>query len=232
MASRAEEKQRRKEERLQKEQQRQDSAKRKKLITVVAVVVVILAAGAIAAFLIVKKGSEATGAEAGLQTTAAPWQPETKHLQERVDTLGFPPLGGEQYHVHSVLEVYVDGKKEPVPNNIGVDQATQYISPVHTHDDTGVVHVEAETKFTPTLEDIFTVWGVKFDDTQIGKYKAGGGNEIEAYVNGKKVSNPASYKIKADDRIVVSYGKPGSAPKKTSKDIPSDLKSDAVPSIG
>jgi hypothetical protein len=36
---------------------------------------------------------------------------------------------------------------------------------------------------------------------------------LETYVNGKKVPNGPGVKPKAGDRVVVIFGKPGSAPK-------------------
>ena len=83
---------------------------------------------------------------------------------------------------------------------------------MHTHDASGVIHIESSEQYPFTLGQFFTIWGVKFTATQLGSYVAGAGNVLAVYANGKPVSNPAGYVMKPHDDIVVGYGKPGSFP--------------------
>src|SRR5205823_14298698 len=45
-----------------------------------------------------------------------------------------------------------------IPANMGISSAPKFISPLHTHDATGVVHVESPTIETFTLGQFFDVW--------------------------------------------------------------------------
>jgi hypothetical protein len=113
-----------------------------------------------------------------------------------------------------MLRVYVNGRPVTIPANVGIDPQGQFIAPLHTHDTSGVIHMEATQTYPFTLGQFFTVWGVKFTPDQLGGYRTGGGNTVAVYVNGKPVTNPAAYVLKAHDTTVVAYGKPGSFPTK------------------
>lgn len=153
-----------------------------------------------------------SGATAGLQTSPGPWPPEYNNLAVRLQALNLPGQSDTVYHVHAALRVYVNGKQITVPANIGIDPQGQFLAPLHTHDTSGVVHMEASQPYPFKLAQFFTVWGVKFSNTQLGGNIAGNGKTLSMYVNGKLVPNPLSYVIKPHDDIVIGYGKPGSFP--------------------
>jgi hypothetical protein len=88
---------------------------------------------------------------------------------------------------------------------IGIDR--QGISPVHTHDSTGVIHVESPVKRTFTLGEFFTEWGVSSSADSIGGLRAGDGKTLRAFVNGNPVTgNPAALPLNAHDEIILIYG--------------------------
>ena len=74
------------------------------------------------------------------------------------------------------------------------------------------VHMEADRKYPFTIGQFFAVWGVKFSDDQLGSYRSKGDEQVRAYVNGKRISDPVNYVMKEGDEIAVGYGKPGSFP--------------------
>jgi hypothetical protein len=153
-----------------------------------------------------------SGATAGLQATPAPWAPEYSGLATRLAALKLPGQSDGGYHVHAALRVYVDGRPVPVPANIGIEPEATSLAPLHTHDTSGVIHIEASERYPFTLGQFFTIWGVKFTDTQLGSYVAGSESTLAVYANGKLVANPVGYVLNAHDDIVVGYGKPGSFP--------------------
>ncbi|MGW3353208.1 hypothetical protein ACWDA3_58805 [Nonomuraea rubra] len=138
-----------------------------------------------------------------------PWPiPADPAPRIRAAGLNTGPMGtADHYHAH--LDIFVDGKPVPVAANIGIEP-TEAMSALHTHDERGVIHVEAHTKGdTYTLGQLFTQWGVALSPTQIGALKTGGGKTLAAYVNGTKVSgDPAGIVIKARQQIALVYGKP------------------------
>lgn len=159
-----------------------------------------------------KQSSGGSGATAGVQATAAPWAPEYSGLPARVNAMNLPTQSDLIYHVHAYLRVYVNGKPIQVPSQIGIDQQDQLLAPLHTHDATGLVHMEANQPYPFTLGQFFSVWGVKFTDSQLGAYVNNGANALAVYINGKKIADPLNYKMQPHDLIVVGYGKPGSFP--------------------
>ena len=146
----------------------------------------------------------------GLQVGSPPWEPEYDQLSDRLATLELPPTGNESFHIHAHLAVYVDGEPVTVPANIGF---RDFEVPMHTHDTRGVIHIEAaQPSPSFTLGAIFIVWGVKFTDTELGGYQAGNGKTVHVYVNGKKITDPASYVLRPHDDVVIGYGTADSFP--------------------
>jgi hypothetical protein len=159
----------------------------------------------------------------GLQTSQpasglrqAPWQPEYAHLAERLRLIGIPPGGEEKFHIHALLHIYINGLLAPLPANIGLDPAEGVESSMHTHDATGIIHMEAPHPFNYTLGDFFSVWGVKLGPAQVGGLRGFGGNHLHFYLNGKPLSNPAALVLRRGDSIVIGYGSPSSFPHKPS----------------
>jgi hypothetical protein len=231
MSSRKEQKERLREERIAREQAEAAATLRRKRMLfggggLAAIAVIALVALAIAAGGGGGGGgskSSAHAVTAGVQTGPAPWQPEYTHLADRFEASGLPQSGSEAYHIHALMRVYVNGKQQPVPANIGIDPSGQFLAALHTHDTSGIIHMESDSFYPFTLGQFFDIWGVKFTNTQLGAYYNQGQNTVQVYVNGKKIPDPVNYKLKRHDTIVVAYGKPGSFPTKTPANFPNGL---------
>jgi len=241
MASRKEQKERLKAERVAKEEaERRETARRRRLqiggaaaavVVIAAVIVVIAMAGGgggggdetTASGIAYSKDSVPASVETGLQDSPPPWKPDYKGLGERISAMGLPGFSETISHTHSWLHIYDDGKKETVPANIGVDQATGTISPLHTHDTSGIIHMEADRDFDFTLGQVMAIWGVKFSDNQIGSLKAKGDQQLQVYLNGQRVNDPVNVVMPERGNIVIGYGKPGSFPTEPKLDWPQGL---------
>lgn len=147
-----------------------------------------------------------------VQTGPAPWPPEYTFLDRRLAALRLPGQSDTVFHIHALLRIFVDGRPVPVPARIGIDPQGRFLAPLHTHDSSGIVHIEADRPFAFTLGQFFTIWGVRFTDARIGGYADHGAERLRVYVNGRPVAHPAAHVLHAHDRIVVSYGRPGSFP--------------------
>ncbi|MFG2949304.1 hypothetical protein [Streptomyces adustus] len=142
------------------------------------------------------------------RTTAPPW-PAPTDPAARVRAAGLPMLGeeGNVLHFHTHLDVLADGKPVVVPADIGIDLQTDQISPLHSHDTDGVIHVESPVKADFSLGQFMTEWGVALTQDSIGGLKAGNGNTLRAYINGKPYTgNPAAIILKEHDEIALVYG--------------------------
>jgi hypothetical protein len=148
----------------------------------------------------------------GLQTSRPPWPPEYEHLSQRLREAGLPPGGSEAFHHHALLHIYNNGILVPLAANIGLEPAKHLESPLHTHDHTGIIHMEAAHPFKFTLGDFFMVWGVKFGPEQLGALKGYGGNHLHFYLNGRPLANPAAHVLANNDSIVIGYGPENSFP--------------------
>ena len=51
----------------------------------------------------------------------------------------------EALHIPVHLDVFVDGRHVQVPMNIGINDAQGFLTSLHTHDATGIVHIESPT---------------------------------------------------------------------------------------
>jgi hypothetical protein len=149
-----------------------------------------------------------TGAPPPLSTATVPW-PAPADVLPRVTAAGLPALGGEQlaYHVHAHLDVIVGGNPQVVPADIGIDLQRQLISPLHTHDASGVIHIEAAQPATFTLGQFFTEWGVRLAPGCVGAYCDGANQPVRFYVDGKPVtSDPREIALTAHEEIAIIVG--------------------------
>lgn len=72
---------------------------------------------------------------------------------------GFPlPCAGSvSMHVHPYLQIMVNGQSVPIPGDVGISASC--LEPVHTHDASGIMHVEAPSASTQyTLGQFFQIW--------------------------------------------------------------------------
>ena len=83
------------------------------------------------------------------------------------------------------LDLFVHGRRVPVPAGIGIDARDGFISPIHTHDSSGIVHVESPDVRTFTLGEVFGVWGVRLTRRCLGGYCANGAARLRVYVDGR-----------------------------------------------
>jgi hypothetical protein len=157
-----------------------------------------------------KTGSAAPPAASAVgRTTNPPWSAPAD-TSAAVTAAGLPMLGAEgtALHIHAHLDVFVNGNPVQVPADIGVDDARRKISPLHSHDTTGIIHIESPNKNdTFTLGQFFTEWQVALTADHIGGLTADDTHHLKVYVNGTpRVGNPASIVLTAHDEIALVYG--------------------------
>jgi hypothetical protein len=191
------------------ERRRRERRRRLAIAAVVAVLVAGIGGLAIAAAGRHRQATTGPAALAGLQTGPAPWGANTADLAARLRAIGVPPLNpveGTAVHIHQHLDLFVDGHEVPVPALVGIDPAVGF-APLHTHDSSGVVHVESPTVRTYTLGDFFAVWGVRFTPGCLGGYCTSGDRRLRVYVNGTPVrGDPTALVLQPHQEIVVAYG--------------------------
>lgn len=160
----------------------------------------------------------------GLMTSKAPWPANNRALlHARLDAIGLPALKaeGKRLHIHQHLDIAVRGKVYAVPAGIGIDHHERFISPLHTHDFAGIMHVESPTVRTFTLGQWFDVWGLRFSARCLGGYCAKGKERVWVFVNGKRwLGNPRAVVLESHQEIVVAFGTLASIPKPIPRSFP------------
>ena len=175
------------------------------------------------ALVLLSAGALATSALAtanrlpGLMTSKAPWPANNRALlHARLGAIGLPALKaeGQRLHIHQHLDMAVRGKVYAIPEGIGIDHHGRFISPLHTHDFSGIMHVESPTVRKFTLGQWFDVWGLRFSSKCLGGYCAKGKERVWLFVNGKRwLGNPRAVVLKDHQEIVVAFGTLASIPK-------------------
>ena len=178
----------------------------------VAVVVVVVAAGVTAAVLLSRGAGEAVAG----RTSAPPWAAPAD-VEARAEAAGLPMLTaeGEALHIHEHLTVTVDGRAIGVPALLGIDEAGRRIAAIHTHDTTGIIHVESPEVKTFRLGQVFTEWDVALGRGRVGGYQDGkDGDRVALFVNRKAYAgDPAALALGKRQDIDFVVTTDGSAPK-------------------
>jgi hypothetical protein len=169
------------------------------------------------------EGSTARAPLPGLITSKLPWSAnDGSSLRARLKAIGLHALSreGVTVHIHQHLDIVINGRVlRGLPPYIGIHIDEQhpsrsFITEIHTHDQSGIIHVESPTVRTFTLGDFFDVWGVRFSSRCLGGYCANGSQKIYVWVNAKRVrTDPREIVLKSHQEIVVAYGTLASVPK-------------------
>ena len=133
------------------------------------------------------------------------------------------------YHVHAHLDVFVNGAPVEIPGGVGINTtdpavkkfppngyggipeegcAQACISPLHTHDTDGVIHVEAPAVAEFTLGQFFEEMGVRLDASCVDDLCAPE-TPVVVYVDGQARSgNPADIVFGDLQEIAIVIGTP------------------------
>ncbi len=151
----------------------------------------------------------------GLQTGELPWPAELNHLNERLVAIGLPAMPNESFvlHIHQQLTITVRGQRVTVPSQIGIHELSGFISPIHTHNTTGTIHIEAPNTGPFTLGQFFDVWGLRLTARCIGGYCTAGPDSLKVLSNGVPVpGDPRALKLDDRQQIDITFGTPRRGP--------------------
>jgi hypothetical protein len=133
-----------------------------------------------------------------------------------IDGIKCESMEGSVFHIHSKLDIFINGQNFTLPALIGITNNCFYW--MHTHDETGIIHIEAPIKKTFTLGEFFDIWKQKLSNNQILNYTTDSNHPLNVYINGTKVPTEINLRdidIHAHDVIAIVYGKvPNKVPAK------------------
>jgi hypothetical protein len=115
-----------------------------------------------------------------------------------------------RFHIHAHLDIFVDGKPYTVPSQIGIDPEGRCLYWLHTHDDSGIIHIESPTEREFTIGNFIEIWKRTFGNTVLFDSDLNETNSfINAYVNGVEVPSSTDLTnigINAHDEIALLLG--------------------------
>ncbi len=155
----------------------------------------------------VRTGAQAPPASPAVVTPSWP-APAPDQVSAAVHAAGLPLLSMEatDVHFHAHLDIIIDGQPVTVPANIGI-AGTTGISSLHTHDPTGIIHIESPTQATFTLGQFFTEWKIRLSGTCLNDVCATPDNTWRFFVNGKPYTgDPTALPLAAHQEIAAVYG--------------------------
>lgn len=107
-------------------------------------------------------------------------------------------------HYHAHLALLADGRRATVPAFIGIDQTHQCLYWLHTHDATGIVHIESPDTRSYTLGAFFDVWGQPLSATRAGPLQG----RLKVFVRDRRVDgDPRNLVLHAHDLITIEQGR-------------------------
>lgn len=144
-----------------------------------------------------------TELEAGAINSPQGWPAWTNNGQA---VEGVVCLTNINYHIHALVSIYKDGVRQGLPGNIGRSGCTYEL---HTHDVTGIVHIEANAPKKFTLGQFFALWRQPL----LASGTAGLPGPIRYYIIDREVltpytGNPADVELTAHREIVIVSGTP------------------------
>jgi hypothetical protein len=121
---------------------------------------------------------------------------------------GIECLRAEQlaFHIHAKLNITMNNESYPIPAGIGINP-NKCIYWLHTHDNSGIIHIESPIKRNFTLGQFLNIWN-RFNSSDtvvqdIANNKING--TLTTYVNGTQMNNNFDYRnIELKDKELIS----------------------------
>ena len=190
------------------EQQREDARSTRATLLTIATVVVLV--GSLIAFLVVRNNQANDPLAQAQQIVNPTYQP--------IDGVYCSANEQLSYHIHAYLKIYIDGATVPLSQGIGIAPGTtpSCLYWMHTHDTTGVIHIESPTTRVYTLKQFFDIWQSFTSSSITYPTQLSSSTGWTIYVNGKQVNSDFSHlQLSAHDIITIAYNSPGIKPETT-----------------
>ncbi|MBX4205434.1 MAG: hypothetical protein KW788_04635 [Candidatus Doudnabacteria bacterium] len=174
----------------------------KTLATIIITLVLVLGLG----YLLFTKGNVTEEQKLANQPGDFSHVPTDEELRAGLANAGLDPLSAEGtvMHIHQHIDIVINGQNIVIPAEVGFGKTV--VSAIHTHDTSGIIHVESPVQKDFKLGQFFTEWGIKFDGNCVSTFCADSSHKLVVGVNGSAISNPQDYVLKAHDEIEIWYG--------------------------
>ncbi len=128
-----------------------------------------------------------------------------------IDGIRCESMEGTAQHFHPHLSLFIDGIPQTLPLDVGNKGYCMYW--LHTHDSTGIIHVESPDIREFKLGSFFDIWGQGFNSTQFMDRTIEQNKTVKVWVNGEEYTgNPREIVLHTKQSITVAYGPPYPTP--------------------
>ncbi len=195
------------------EQQRVDA--RNTRVTVLMIATVLVLVGSLITVLIIRNNGGTDALAQAEQIVDANYGP--------IDGVYCDTLEQSVEHIHAHLSIYINGANVPLVANTGIAPIGVTSSAnvtcfywLHTHDNTGVMHIESPTTKPFTLNQFLDIWEKFSSSSSALPTQLLSSTGWVIYVNGKQVNTDFNHlQLHAHDLITIAYNSPGIKPDTT-----------------
>jgi hypothetical protein len=214
---------RRREEQRRREVEKQRAIQRKRFTILGGIVAAVLILGLVGYFVYANvithpvSGPKANTAAAATATATAELVTVNPAYPPVDNKVACDTLEQTAFHVHALLVIYINGHQVPVASQVGIAPDGSCFYWLHTHDSSGIVHIEAPASHIFTLGNFLDEWGQRFSSLQYpAQLDQPGGPGWQIWVNGAPVTGDFhNIELKAHEIITIAYNSPNVQPTTT-----------------
>ena len=195
----------RREEQIRREAERKRRQKRSRITIISTIVAVAVIAVGLTSFIVYNN----THGQSQTQT-----RPIVNPQYPPVDNVYCEQQEQLAFHIHAHLTLYINGQQSPLPAQIGIASDQSCLYWLHTHDTSGVIHMEAPIQSSFVLGNFLNEWSTEFNS--LGYPSELDQTGWQAYVNGKPYTGDFhKIPLQAHTLITLAYNTPHVVPDTT-----------------
>ena len=106
-------------------------------------------------------------------------------------------------HIHPMLSIFIEDQPVNIPANIGIDP--NCMKAIHTHDESGKLHLEYPEVHEFVLGDFFANWNMPFSANQIMDKSIDDNHILTMTVDGNPNNEFEKLVLKDEQQIIIRY---------------------------
>lgn len=187
---------------------------RRRNITIGSVSAAVVVVLAIVVYLFLSRSTSNAKSVSSIDNTAS--TPVNLQVNPPIDNIRCDVGEQTTYHVHAHLSLYINGQAVSLPANIGIAADGSCFYWLHTHDTTGVIHMEAPGQQTFTLGTFFKLWAREVPPLQSPPFQLDQSSGWQVYVDGKPYTGDfRNIELSAHTLVTMAYNTTGYQPDTT-----------------
>jgi hypothetical protein len=138
--------------------------------------------------------------------------PVTSKVYSAIDRIPCQSASPSGIHIHAHVTIYINGTRIPIPAYIGIASDRSCLYWLHTHDASGIIHVEAPSGSSFILGNFLDIWSQRFQ--QLGyPNQLADPTGWQAYVGGQRFTGDLrDIPLERHTLITLAYNSPGVTP--------------------